>query len=250
MTEAQYYQQYVRNLVRLERPFAKQFKTALNKMITAAAKAAENGQPREAENIVRRFEREQQDILTSRYISVAGVFGRMIDKTIEGPAQKELLFRAKLSESFWDAITRWAKNEAATKIKRISRTSMQMIATAVSAGFDEGESNWTIAERIRDLRLVTEARAMLIARTETHNAAGQAADVMSSSMNIKQEKKWLAASDERTRESHREMDSEDWIDADEKFNVGGKSMKYPGDSAGGPENVCNCRCAVMYRRKK
>lgn len=215
-------------------------------MIAAAAKAAENGQPREAENIVRRFEREQQDILTSRYINAAGVFGRLIDRTVE----EKSIEKAKLSESFWDAITRWAKTEAATQIKRISRTSKQMIAFAVSAGIDEGESNWTIAERIRDLRLVTEARAMLIARTETHNAAGQAADVMSSTMNIKQEKKWLAASDERTRESHREMGSEDWIDADEKFNVGGKSMKYPGDSAGGPENVCNCRCAVMYRRKK
>ena len=248
MTEAQYYQQYMRNLVRLERPFAKQFKTALNKMITEAAAAAEHGQPREAKNIVKRFEKEQQTILQSRYASTSAVFGRLIDGAIEKPEKKET--KAKLSESFWDAIMRWAKNEAAAKIKRISKTSKQMIASAVDAGINEGESNWMIAERIRDLKRVTESRAMLIARTETHNAAGQAADVMSSSMNIKQEKKWLAASDERTRASHKEMGGKDWIDADKQFNVGGAMMDHPGDSAGGPENVCNCRCAVMYRRKK
>ena len=248
MTEAQYHQQYVRNLVRLERPFAKQFKTALNKMITEAAAAAEHGQPREAKNIVKRFEKEQQTILQSRYASTSAVFGRLIDGAIEKPEKKET--KAKLSESFWDAIMRWAKNEAAAKIKRISKTSKQMIASAVDAGVNEGESNWMIAERIRDLKKVSDSRAMLIARTETHNAAGKAADAMSADMKFKQEKKWLAANDERTRTSHANVGSTDWIDADKQFNVGGAMMDHPGDSAGGPENVCNCRCAVMYRRKK
>ena len=246
MTEAQYYQQYVRNLIRLEKPFAKQFRASLNKMIAEAATAAEHGQPREAEKIVRRFEAEQKAILQSRYISTSGVFGRLIDTTSQ-PEKKEA--KAKLSQSFWDAIEKWAKNEAARKIKQISRTSERMIAAAVTTGINEGESNWSIAERIRDLRRVSDSRAMLIARTETHNAAGKAADTMSNSMGFLQEKKWLAANDERTRTSHVDVGSGDWINATSKFIVGGKEMDHPGDSNGGPENVCNCRCAVMYRRK-
>jgi uncharacterized protein with gpF-like domain len=248
MTEAQYYQQYMRNLMKLEKPFAAQFRASLNKMMTEAAAAAEHGQPREAKNIVKRFEKEQQAILQTRYASAASVFGRLIDGAIEKPEKKEI--KAKLSDSFWQAILKWSKSEAASKIVKISRTSERMIAAAVSAGIDAGESNWTIAERIRDLKKVSDSRAMLIARTETHNAAGKAADVMSADMKFKQEKKWLAASDERTRTSHANVGSTDWIDANEKFNVGGTSMDHPGDSAGGPENICNCRCAVMYRRKK
>jgi hypothetical protein len=30
------------------------------------------------------------------------------------------------------------------------------------------------------------------------------------------------------------------------FNVGGAMMQYPGDPAGGPENVINCRCNMSW----
>lgn len=94
------------------------------------------------------------------------------------------------------------------------------------------------------------ARAKTIARTETHNAASFANDEyhqdVRRTLGTKMKKKWIPTEDERTRPAHAEMKNKPAIDMDEKFIVGGKKMKYAGDPAGGPENVINCRCVIIY----
>lgn len=58
-------------------------------------------------------------------------------------------------------------------------------------------------------------------------------------------KRWLATGDERTRPSHEDADGQ-LVPLDQPFQVGGVSMDYPGDPAGPDEEVCNCRCTVVY----
>ena len=54
----------------------------------------------------------------------------------------------------------------------------QAIDDLIREGREEGISNYQIARNIRDtFPTIITARANLIARTETHNAAGYAADV-------------------------------------------------------------------------
>jgi uncharacterized protein with gpF-like domain len=58
-------------------------------------------------------------------------------------------------------------------------------------------------------------------------------------------KQWLTQKDKDVRDSHAEMDDV-IIPMDEQFEVGdGKLMDGPGDPAGGPEEICNCRCTVI-----
>lgn len=55
-----------------------------------------------------------------------------------------------------------------------------------------------------------------------------------------QKKVWIATPDERTRESHLEIDGEE-VDIDEPFSNG---LMYPADPDGEPEEVYNCRCSM------
>lgn len=58
-------------------------------------------------------------------------------------------------------------------------------------------------------------------------------------------KRWIASADSRTRDSHiaahiRYMNEP--IPIDEPFVVGGAKLDFPGDPAGPPDQVINCRC--------
>jgi len=55
---------------------------------------------------------------------------------------------------------------------------------------------------------------------------------------------WLSTVDNDTRPDHLECNGQ-IRGIDEPFDVGGESMQYPGDPAGGAGNVCNCRCTVL-----
>ena len=53
-------------------------------------------------------------------------------------------------------------------------------------------------------------------------------------------KVWVATPDDRTRESHLDIDGEE-VDTDEDFSNG---CEYPGDPSGEPSEVWNCRCSI------
>lgn len=56
-------------------------------------------------------------------------------------------------------------------------------------------------------------------------------------------KQWDATLDDRTRESHQMVDGE-IRDIDDPFSNG---LMYPRDPKGDPEEVINCRCAMLQR---
>jgi hypothetical protein len=57
---------------------------------------------------------------------------------------------------------------------------------------------------------------------------------------------WDASLDARTRIDHMIADKQ-LVKFGEDFVVGGRLMKYPGDPAGGADQVVNCRCALRIR---
>ena len=60
---------------------------------------------------------------------------------------------------------------------------------------------------------------------------------------IVMKKQWMATPDDRTRESHIDIDGEE-VDPDDKFSNG---CECPGDPGGPPEEVWNCRCSMVGR---
>jgi len=93
------------------------------------------------------------------------------------------------------------------------------------------------------------SRAALIARTETHNAAGFSNHSyhlqVQRDLGTKMVKRWISTGDARTRPTHASANGQT-VDIDENFLVGGTEMEFAGDSKGGAKNVVNCRCVIVY----
>ena len=80
--------------------------------------------------------------------------------------------------------------------------------------------------------------AKRIARTEIHNAHNNAVMRTYQSMNVEYTQ-WIAADDDRTRDSHVEVDRE-IIPIGATYSNG---LQYPGDTSGPIEEWINCRCS-------
>jgi hypothetical protein len=84
----------------------------------------------------------------------------------------------------------------------------------------------------------------MLARTDL-NSLSNGGSVMAAQMVGAGFKQWLTAGDDRVRETHAEADGQ-IVPIDQEFDVGGEALDYPGDPSGSDEEVCNCRCTVIY----
>jgi SPP1 gp7 family putative phage head morphogenesis protein len=132
------------------------------------------------------------------------------------------------------------------RIVGISETTRATIVDQVARGFQAGLGQDGVARLIR--RAVPEIaryRSAMIARTETHSAAGYGAQGAAQETGLGLNKQWVSAEDERTRETHSELDGT-IVPMDDFFEVGGFQAQFPGDPALPPEESINCRCIVAH----
>ena len=132
----------------------------------------------------------------------------------------------------------------------ISARVANQIDTIIQRGRADGLTLPEIARNIqRTIGTIVRSRAMMIARTETHNAASFANhryyEAVQDQLQNKMVKRWVATADNRTRSFHASVNGQ-VRDMDQDFDVGGTKMSYPGDPRGGARNVINCRCVVVY----
>ena len=122
--------------------------------------------------------------------------------------------------------------------------------TAIAEGLAAGEDIPTIARRVRAAAGVTEPRARVIARTESHGARNtvNAASVrrVASAFGVDGafSRRWQSAEDARTRPTHVAADGQT-VPLNQPFTVGNASLDFPGDPSGPPEEVINCRCTTI-----
>jgi hypothetical protein len=130
------------------------------------------------------------------------------------------------------------------------------IFAEISEGQNAGEDAGTIASRIEQKLLTSgsewwENRAKVIARTETNRAwnAGvlAAAQYYEPPTGRGWTKTWDADLDGHERPSHRRADGQTRGLTD-TFQVGGEDLRFPGDPAGSPANVINCRCKMTIKK--
>lgn len=131
------------------------------------------------------------------------------------------------------------------------RWNRQKFTSAITQGILQGESIPNIVKRTRDIFGSNRAAAVRAARTATTSVecAGRISSYKrAADMGIPLVQEWMATLDERTRESHRAADGQQ-VEVGEPFIVGGSELEYPGDPAGEPAEVYNCRCTVRGRVK-
>lgn len=186
---------------------------------------------------------------TYRQMALASVtmFGmRILDQG------KALGLPLETKESFAQIMTRLAlryvENEMIRRrIVNVEETTRQQIVNAVARGYSDGLGQVGVADYILDLvPSISAARAGLIARTETHGAANFGSNEAAKQTGLPLSKEWLAGQDERTRETHAEAGRGPPIGMNDTFTVGDAQLEYPGDPAGPPEEIINCRCSLAY----
>ena len=154
-------------------------------------------------------------------------------------------------ESFAQIMTRLAlryvqQEMIRRRITEVTETTRRQIVNAVDRGYRDGLGQRGVADAILDLvPSLSATRANVIARTETHGAANYGSQEAAKQTGLPMRKEWLAAADERTRETHREADGST-VGMDDTFRVGDSDLQFPGDPSGAAEEVINCRCTLGY----
>lgn len=129
------------------------------------------------------------------------------------------------------------------------RAIMRRLESELTTGILKGESIPNIAKRLKNVSEGYLGDTIRIARTEitrVENSAKQAVGDEGKRLGFTMYKRWVATSDDRTRDEHAAADGQE-VPNDEPFNVGGELMMYPGDISLGASawNVIQCRCTVV-----
>lgn len=103
---------------------------------------------------------------------------------------------------------------------------------------DRVKSAWHRARYYRTERIV---------RTEVGRAANWGSITGIRSVGVKQNKHWVSAYSATSRPDHM---TDQTVDLEESFDIGGELLDYPLDPAGSAGNTINCMCAVVYSNKE
>jgi hypothetical protein len=185
------------------------------------------------------------DALESLYVVAGTAYADAMYSAIQ-PAAKST--KEQLRANWSDFMRRFAVTNLSGLLIDINRTSVKLIERIVSGGLQQGLGVADIARNIeKSVPAIFTNRSKLIARTEMVKATNTAAMQSSETSDFMYEKKWIPATDERTRQDHLAMLNKPYIPFKQPFIVGSVEMQQPGAPGAPASQVCNCRCKVVFR---
>lgn len=164
--------------------------------------------------------------------------------------------------SYWTAISgpKMLGIENTTE-NEIARILADAILYGKQNGLSQNEVNKLAIQTLKDGK-INNARSLLIARTESHQALSTGAMGAVRLANVPVFKQWIAAEypakSGKFRSWHKDLDRQTnpdtngvRIPVNQPFlvntpNVGLVEMQYAHDASGGAMNNCNCRCSTVY----
>ncbi len=142
--------------------------------------------------------------------------------------------------------------QSGSQIVEIADTTRLNVMRIIGASHEQGLSIPDTAKAIETgMTEAATVRATLIARTElvgaVNGASLAATTIVQNATGDSYSKSWLTAPGAHFPR-HEEYDGLDGqtVNLEAYFDVGGAQMSYPGDPDGPAEEVCNCRCTVIY----
>lgn len=167
----------------------------------------------------------------------------------------------KATRQWEDWADRYVKKRTGEAIGQIEGTTkkqvQRVVKRAVEQALQDGNSNTEVAnDLMNEFDGITKSRAMLIARTEVASASNNASINAVRSLQVpNMVKEWVSSEDDRVRDGgkdghgadHESMDGVS-VELDDMFSVPpDATMEGPGDMSGGPDQVCNCRCVLVFK---
>lgn len=142
--------------------------------------------------------------------------------------------------------------QSASQITNIAGTTQLNAMRVIRAAYEQGLSIPDTATAIQaGMKEASVARATLIARTElvgvVNGASLAATSLVQDATGSSYLKTWLTAPGAQypRHELYEGLDGQQTT-LDGTFTVGGDQLQFPGDPSGSPEEVCNCRCTLVY----
>lgn len=142
--------------------------------------------------------------------------------------------------------------QSASQITEIADTTRLNVMRIIKAAHDDGLSIPATAKAIQaGMADASVARATLIARTELVGAVNggslAATQIVSEETGDAYDKVWLTAPGAQypRHELYEGLDGQT-TSLDGLFQVGEDELQFPGDPSGSPDEVCNCRCTMVY----
>lgn len=240
-----YRMQEQRKLKAYERKYAKAILLVLNKQLNEAVKNINYGAVF--------LDNDMFDILSMLYKEVGLDFANDQYDALAS-------FKTKASPFFlntWrDFMTNYILENMGRRVTNINNTTRKKIQETISIGFSLGIETDKIAEfLLTRLEAFNRYRAVMIARTETAEAANIAKD--RSAEDWEQEtgenlyKVWIHRYAKEPRDWHVSLDNNKAIPKGDPFLVTDNrgntvEMQRPHDPAGGAKNNINCSCVVVY----
>lgn len=131
-----------------------------------------------------------------------------------------------------------------------------LVVREVLAGTNGGEDNASIARRVDGVLNYTgqenwDNRARVIAQTETNRHYNSS--LLAHALLVERQdgtpltKEWQTRTDGRERAAHHAADHQVRT-LSQPYLVGGEPLLFPGDPAGTPHNVINCRCGQTIQK--
>lgn len=147
------------------------------------------------------------------------------------------------------AVVRFLERRAQRFAQRVNETTWDALKLSLRQGIEAGENIKQLEERVTEV-MAERIRSTpeTIARTEVVGAANGGTLEAWRQSEVVESKVWLAALDDRTRESHVEAHGQT-VGLDEDFVVGGASGPAPGQM-GDPDEDINCRCSMTAGLKQ
>lgn len=178
---------------------------------------------------------------------IRAIYSTVVDEVGNNTYKDEL----KIKSSFdvkQPAVVRFIEQQTQRFAVEVNETTWNALKKSLAEGIDTGEGIDKLKERVEEImqdRIRSSAET--IARTEVHTASMGAKLQAYKQSGFVKGKTWLAALDERTRDTHvaahRKYQAEP-ADLDEDFEVGGGAGPAPGQ-IGLPEEDIQCRCVMQ-----
>lgn len=168
--------------------------------------------------------------------------------------------KAQPPEEWQIMVNNYIETEIATRITGVTNVTRQVtekaIQDAIQQAIEQGlgvEKTKKLIEQAVDKKWIAmrKNRARVIARTEAGTAMNWAS--YQGAINVQQltgltvKKAWLSYKDNRTRTDHYEMNSNEFIEFNDFFNVGGYLMLRPNQEGAPASEVVSCRCVLIWQ---
>jgi SPP1 gp7 family putative phage head morphogenesis protein len=148
-------------------------------------------------------------------------------------------------DQFDTAVTKAMDSRLKVLAGQVTATTQSVLESRVLAeGVAAGESVTELAARVRSVYSdLSTWRATLIARTETVGGFNEASQITAKETGVVSGRVWLATGDDRTRDSHVDLDGYPVKGMGGTYPNG---CRFPGDPDGPPEETINCRCVEIF----